>query len=363
MKGACSNQIFDVIIIGGGITGSTTSVFLKKLGYKVAIIEKTNLNKFKAGESLSPECKRFFNLMDFNLDETIATDYYANHSSWGSRETVIKDFIFNPYGCGISIDRQLLEQHLMKHTCSSGNEILLESTVLQIQFCNDVWEIRINKDGVNSMIRSRLIIFATGRVTPFKTAGLKRSYRDKLVAITMITKLDELKPAQKYLTIEAMKNGWFYTNIIPQGKRVLTFFSDFDILPKSKYEYFKDQLKLTNWFQQQGDGVIETNNKLSVADARTSWSNCQSGYKWIEIGDAAYTIDPLSGQGILKNFDMINFCIDHMESFLKGDVEIHQIYNDFNLNKFNSYQQQRENVYGMESRWEGSAFWLRRRGG
>jgi flavin-dependent dehydrogenase len=361
VKEASKNLKFDIIIIGGGITGSATSIFLKNLGYNVAVIEKTDLNKFKQGESLSPECKRFFNLLNFPFNDNIAIEYFANNSNWGSNETLTSDFIFNPYGNGISIDRQLLEHGLISHSQSCGNNILLETSILKIQFLNNNWEISIKNNDKESLIKSRLLIFATGRTSPLNPSSSKRNYLDKLVAVTVVSDIDESSVTHKNLTIEALPNGWFYTNLLPQNKRVLTLFSDSDLLPKSKYDYFKEQLYLTNWYQTQNDTLRETKESVNVFDARTSWSNYQSGNYWLELGDSAYTIDPLSGQGILKNFQMVMFCIDNIEPFFNGEKDINQIYGNFNLNNFSKYQEQQKQVYEMETRWQTNEFWLRRK--
>ncbi len=361
MKEVSKNLNFDIVLIGGGITGSATSIFLNNLGYKVAVIEKTDLNKFKQGESLSPECKRFFNLLKFHFNENIAIEYYANNSNWGSNETLTSDFIFNPYGNGISIDRQLFEHSLISHSQSCGNNILLETNILKIQFTGNGWELSIKNNNSISIIKSRLLIFATGRNSPLNPLSSKRKYSDKLVALTIVREIDECVSVQRNLTIEALPNGWFYTNSLPQNKRVLTLFSDNDLLPKAKYEYFMEQLHLTNWFQTQNDSLIETNESLNIFDARTSWSNYQSGNYWLELGDSAYTIDPLSGQGILKNFQMVMFCIDNIEPFFNGEKDINQIYGSFNLTNFNKYQEQQQQVYEMETRWQTNEFWLRRK--
>lgn len=361
MKEVFKNNDFDIIIIGGGITGSATSIFLKNLGYKVAVIEKTDLNKFKQGESLSPECKRFFRLLNFTFDSNTSIEYHANNSCWGSSETLTSDFIFNPYGNGISIDRQLLEHRLIEHSHSCGNNILLETTILKIQFTGKVWELSIKNNNNIGIIKSRLVIFATGRTSPLNPSNSKRNYSDKLVALTIVRDINECTSTQRNLTIESLPNGWFYTNFLPKNKRVLSVFSDSDLLPKSKYDYFKEQLHLTHWFQTHNDTLLETNERLDIFDARTSWSNCQSSDYWLEIGDSAYTIDPLSGQGILKNFQMSMFCIENIESFLNGEENINQSYGNFNLTNYNKYKEQHKQVYEVETRWQSNEFWLRRK--
>lgn len=361
MKELC-NSIFDILIIGGGIAGSSASVLLRENGYKVGIVEKTDLNHFKQGESLPPECRRYFNLLNFSLDETFSSDYYGNSSIWGNDEVSESSFIFNPFGNGFSVDRVILENKLFEYSQLVRNSTYIETTILSIAFSRHNWEVKIKQDHSESLLKARFLIFATGRISPFNSVNSKKKYFDKLVALTIISKIGDVENNYKnHLVIEALPNGWFYTNMLPSKKRICTIFTDSDLLPKSKCQYFIEQLKSTYWYSKQyNDNYDNDDIKLNTFDARTSWSENQSGYGWIKLGDCAYTIDPLSGQGILKNFEMILFSVEHINSFFNSGTDFSEAYTRFNMNNFVKYLNQRNDVYKIEKRWINNEFWLRR---
>src|SRR5437879_9823917 len=52
---ASKNDQLDVIVIGGGPAGSTTSTLIAKAGYRVRLFERARFPRFHIGESLIPE--------------------------------------------------------------------------------------------------------------------------------------------------------------------------------------------------------------------------------------------------------------------------------------------------------------------
>ena len=62
-------KIFDTIVIGGGLSGSSTALNLSKKGYSVLIIEKEELGKIKAcAGGMASSMKKFLPL---DIDEVI----------------------------------------------------------------------------------------------------------------------------------------------------------------------------------------------------------------------------------------------------------------------------------------------------
>jgi flavin-dependent dehydrogenase len=64
----------DVLIIGAGPSGSVVARMLKKLGYRVVILEKELFPRFSIGESLLPHCMEF--LEDADLLERVAAENF-----------------------------------------------------------------------------------------------------------------------------------------------------------------------------------------------------------------------------------------------------------------------------------------------
>src|SRR5437588_318440 len=55
----------DVLVIGAGPSGSVSSAYLNKLGYKVTVLEKVKFPRFVIGESLLPHCMDHLDAVGF----------------------------------------------------------------------------------------------------------------------------------------------------------------------------------------------------------------------------------------------------------------------------------------------------------
>lgn len=349
-----------MIIIGGGITGSAAAISFVKLGYSVALIEKSGFEKFKAGESLSPECKKYFSVIDFDIDHSCSSEYYGTRSLWGSNEINEKSFIYNPYGNGIAIDRNGFELQLFHHAGNCGAKTFPAAKTKNIITHKDRCQVVVEQNGETRLLNSGLVIYATGRSGKTTPGTNQKCYQDKLVAITSIQDAEDTQDMNLY--IESMPNGWFYTNLLPDKKRVYTYFTDYDLIDRSKTKasFLRDQILTTRWSSEYSSFGTDPNVHPYIADARTGISNFQSGSGWFEIGDAAYTIDPLSGQGILKNFKLIDFWVEFIDHFFSDYKRTGQLYACFNADHFEQHLYQKTWVYSRESRWVENPFWARR---
>lgn len=352
--------VFDIVISGGGVSGSALASSLAKQGYKVAVIERSSLDNFKAGESLSPECKRHFSELSFQYNETTTSEYYGHISFWGSPAGSTQDFIFNPYGNGFSIDRLAFEKQLLTHAENNGVTVFMPAKTIIHQINVTCWESNIEQNGNRFLLRSKLVIYATGRSVRGIGEINARKFYDDLVALTIVRNGDSCD--FKHLFIESHPEGWFYTNILPGSKRVYSFFTDRDVIPKqeNRKSFLIDRIKSSIWAGAFDISESLQRSKMFVSDARTYFSSCQFGPGWFNIGDSAYTIDPLSGQGILKNLKAIEFWNDKIEAFLSDFRTIGQLYTSYNQTNFDNHLLQKMKIYGMEGRWRGSKFWTRR---
>ena len=102
----------------------------------------------------------------------------------------------------------------------------------------------------------------------------------------------------------------------------------------------------------------------SVKDhVRPAWSQILSnlvGSRWVAVGDAAMSYDPLSSQGISKGLQWGIRVAESVRKRLEGDRYILQIYQQEIQETFRQYLKTQRQYYQMETRWSSAKFWRRR---
>jgi flavin-dependent dehydrogenase len=99
---------------------------------------------------------------------------------------------------------------------------------------------------------------------------------------------------------------------------------------------------------------------LRVANARTSVRTHLWRTRWLAIGDAAWFLDPLSGNGIERAIDDGVLAAQAISDAIGGDPEALRVDALRRLKAFREAIAVQQRVYAVERRWVGSEFWLRR---
>ena len=118
----------DILIIGGGPSGSVAACKLLKNGFKVIILEKLNFPRFVIGESLLPRCNEI--LENNGLLETIQNEKYmlkggAIFIDEQKQEQVI-DFRKNlgqKWGTSFQVKREEFDNVLLETAKKLGGDI------------------------------------------------------------------------------------------------------------------------------------------------------------------------------------------------------------------------------------------------
>ena len=146
---------WDVIIIGGGLAGSSAAIQLAQQNKKVLLLEKEKHAHHKVcGEFISYETQAYLSKLGVDLKELGAAAINHMQLVHGKREVIVK----LPFE-GLSLSRFVLDETLLQRALDLGVDVRKGIKVDSIEFSDDLW---IVNAGDKKYISSQIFL-ATGK--------------------------------------------------------------------------------------------------------------------------------------------------------------------------------------------------------
>lgn len=366
MKKVTANNQFDVIIIGAGPAGTAAAISLSQLGYKAALIERSDYDKIRFGETVQPEIKKLLNQL--GVWEKFVEDKHfpasGIQSAWGQNELYENNYIFNPYGNGWHLDRLKFDTMMVN---AAENKDVWVLRGVRVEECIDDahghWTINCRKQDQVHKLHAKFVVDASGRASFIaRKKNIRRISYDKLIGIAAFFPSGTNSISKGFFLIEAAENGWWYSAELPGLKTAIVYMTDVDLYPNSSMLpafFWRQQLDKTIYTKQRADpnAMIGLPHILSVF---SSHLESFGGANWLAVGDAAISFDPLASQGICKALDS---GINAAEAIHNKSISNRPIPESFYINiaeDFGKYLSSRSFYYRKEQRWRESVFWQRR---
>ncbi len=342
---AWGSEAFDVAIAGGGPAGCAAALtLLRYSSLRVAVIERSDYGGWRVGETLSPGVRPLLRYLD--AESIIEGDghltNYGTAASWGSEDTVSRDFLFVAAGEGRHLDRARFDRALAELVEERGGTLMTGCTY--------------ETAGVDA----RFVIDASGRHAAFARArGARVVAHDNLTGVVAIVASE---PGYDGGTlVEAAPDGWWYSARLPENRAVVAFMSDADIIREQKLHETAELLRLleTSRATRSRIGDAQILQGPTVCPAQSQILDKPYGDGWIAAGEAAIAFDPLSSMGIGYAISSGIEAARVAASSLNGgdgapgyaaDVAAH----------FQSYLARKREYYLIEKRWSDRPFWARR---
>jgi flavin-dependent dehydrogenase len=310
--------VFDAVVIGAGPAGSATARWLALGGLRVALVERTRFESARIGESLAPQVQEHLRGLGV-WSEFLALSplpSWGTSSVWGETAPREHSHLLSPYGSGWHVDRRAFDHMLAQAAVAAGASLFEGVAVNQSVYREGYWSLRTTSNpplanGNSPALCARVLIDATGRRAQIARAlGGQHILFDRLVAVaSRFAGIDATE--QGHLVVEAAREGWWYSAPLPNGARqddnamIAMLMTDADLCRRLRFnhdEIWQALLQSTELTQRR----VASAQRVSKSQVHCAHSqrlrrdHASNAGPWLAVGDAALSVDPISGSGVLR---------------------------------------------------------------
>lgn len=334
-KHPVSNRDREVCIFGSGPAAMAVAGRLVEKGRDVLILDCPSAEKSWGGETFTGSIRA--PLCSLGAWETFEKaghrQGYEQDSAWGG-EPLARSSMIHPHGHLWHVNRLRFDQDLRETVLGRAGDILLPYQKLEsVTRGFDNWHVAI--DG--GIVEAKFLVDATGRARVLsRRLNAKVEAHDRLLGLVAEVSREETNAEVRSMIIEAVAFGWWYAAPTPKG-HVLALFTDSDLAPP------------------------ELRRRLRPVAANSVFTHMERGQRWLPVGDACASHDPLCGWGVHRALTNGLRAADAIDAFLAQDdwSEI-EGYRHHCRQQYKSYLEGLAHRYQMDQRWASAPFWQRR---
>lgn len=285
----------EICVVGGGPAGSSIARRLALLGHEVCLIEQATFPRPHIGESLPSSILQVFELLGVRSRIEAAGFLRSDRAliRWSSTD---RQGQADPGNSGFLVDRGRFDQLLLEAAQEVGVRVLQPGRVSRPQRQGDSrWLVPVRLGDRTVSIETRFLVDATGKQGLFSQT--KQRFSATTLALYGYWKNTPFSSPES--RVEAGANEWFWGAPLPDGTFNAAVFLDrqqYARIGGNRQAIYESLLAKTTLFPGCLQGQLAT--PVQVCDASSYFSTDPIGRDFIQVGEAAFSIDPLSSQGV-----------------------------------------------------------------
>ena len=356
-----------IVIVGAGPGGCACALRLHALGVpRVVLLEASPGAAFSIGESIQPDANRL--LRKLGIYEAFLQEghepAFGTRSYWGNRQVGYNDNLLNPHGHGWHLDRAKFNSFLQEEVQKRGMEIRMGHRLVEATEEGDCLRLKVqDAEGQGYELQASYAVDASGTAAVLaRRLGSPAIETPSLACLGLRYQAGKVDALPQLTHLESVPYGWWYVTRIPGEQLLVTLYSDAESIKQRKLNH------LVSWRHHLQD-TLHTYDYMSVAQPRIVdqklWGfpvrslrrEALAGERWLTVGDAAATYDPITSQGILKALGQGVMAGESLAQAMQGNAGAFREYTQAIEEAYAHYLTVRAHFYRLENRWSDHPFW------
>jgi flavin-dependent dehydrogenase len=366
------SENFDVIVIGGGPSGSTVAGFLNKMGHRVLLLEREVFPRHHIGESMIAATIDV--LAEIGLEEKLAAANFPVKSGgcfvWGRSDDPwcirFEEIAGRP--TSYQVKRSVFDKLLLDHAAESGVDVRQGHRVLDVlQDDGRVVGVRFtDADGNEGTATARYTVDASGLAAVIANRLSRRIPVEELKNMCVYGYWKGAHPApaklggdirphdRNNIIIKMLADGWLWFIPLgnpgedddrPQSREIsVGFVAPRKNLPESGGKaaleaFYLDHIRSTPEWQYLLGEATYTGDFHTIKDWSYA-SDAMAGPGYFAVGDASCFVDPILSSGVFLGVLYAKMCAVGVNTLLSTDAPeplIHEWYQGLYTDTYSDY--------------------------
>lgn len=338
-----------ICVVGGGPAGAVAAALLKRIGYEVLVVANDRLHPVWEGMSM----RAVDGLRSAGFERALdATSKLARRfSSWhGHVELANGEYL---------IERQALDRALQSDLSESGI-LVIRGVARHYERHDTGWLITLlEENGAQRIVHADYLIMACGR-----TGGENIGALSGPVSVMLSQSFSAQLGCEPFTFIEPFEDGWAWAtwNGVDHASLHITVAGSLVSNADCEHAFTASSKKLKEIHKMIGNRTSAV-GPVSARGSRPFLKRAIADSVHLKVGDAAYTVDPLSGHGMYEAISGAYAAVPVIHTILERPENAQQALH-FYKNRAQSLFSQRMKsgieLYGSEMRWADNPYWAER---